>query len=59
MWNKIRLGKHKRRRGKPPFPLQGFQFYLLTKGFLTNLNEQVKYSLSYHLNLNEFTTILI
>ena len=42
-----------------PFPFGGFQLYYTTKGFLTCLNEQVKYSLSDHFNLNEFTTLLI
>ena len=41
------------------FPFGLFQFYLLIKGFLACLNEQVKYSLSDHLNLNEFTTLSI
>ena len=59
MGNNIRLGKPERRRGRLHFSLQGFQFYQLTKGFLTCLNGQVEYSLSDHLNLNKFTTLLI
>ena len=41
------------------FSFGGFQFYWVTKGFLTSINEQVEQSLSDHLDLNEFTTLLI
>ena len=41
------------------FPSRVFQFYLVTKGFLTCLNEQFKYSIIDHLNLNEINTLLI
>ena len=59
MGNHIRLGKRKRIRGRLPFSFRGFQFYQLTKAFLNCLNEQVEYSLSDHINLNELTTLPI
>ena len=49
----------KRRRGRLPFPLRGFQFYWITKGILICLNEQVEYSLSDYLNTHELTNIII
>ena len=42
-----------------PFSPLVYQFYQITKGFLNCLNEQIEQSISYHLSLNEFTTILI
>ena len=59
MRKNIRLAKCERRRGRLPFSLRSFQFYYVTKGFLTCLNEQIEYILSDHINLNEFTTLPI
>ena len=59
MGNKSRLGKRERRKGRLPFHFGLFPFDLLTKVFVTCLNEQVKYSLSYRLNLIEFNTLTI
>ena len=59
MRNKIKLGNLKRRIGRLPFSVWVFQFYWVTKGFLTFLNEHIGYSLSDHPNLNEFTALFI
>ena len=59
MWNTNRIGKREIRRGRLPFSLHIFRFYLVTKGLLPSLNEQVEYSLRDHPNINEFTTLLI
>ena len=41
------------------FPFGVFQFYYVTKGFLTCLNEKIEYNLNDHANLNAFNNLLI